>query len=237
MAAAAADEFPAATDVADELVRRGVPFRESHGIVAGLVRTAIEQGKQLSELDPAEVAEVAPQLGDDGLGAAARRAAGWTRRSRRAARARARARAARPGARGGRRGAARSASLDPRRAGVLRARRPRRRARPARLRRCATATTAGRIVETESYHQAEPACHAHIGLTARTHTLFEPPGIAYVYRSYGIHALLNAVAEEPGVGAAVLIRAIEPTEGVDVMRERRGGIAEARGAGQRARAS
>ena len=68
MAAAAADEFPAATDVADELVRRGVPFRESHGIVAGLVRRAIEQGKQLSELDPAEVAEVAPQLDGDGLG-------------------------------------------------------------------------------------------------------------------------------------------------------------------------
>lgn len=84
--------------------------------------------------------------------------------------------------------------------------------------------TAGRIVETESYHQSEPACHAHIGLTARTHTLFEPPGIAYVYRSYGVHALLNAVAEDPGVGAAVLIRAIEPTEGIDVMRARRGGI-------------
>ncbi len=67
MEAAAADEFPAATDVADELVRRGVPFRESHGIVAGLVRKAIEQGRQLSELDAADVAEVAPQLGDEGL--------------------------------------------------------------------------------------------------------------------------------------------------------------------------
>jgi argininosuccinate lyase len=68
MEAAAADEFPAATDIADELVRRGVPFRESHGVVAGLVRTAIEQGKQLSELDPEEVARVAPQLDGDGLG-------------------------------------------------------------------------------------------------------------------------------------------------------------------------
>jgi argininosuccinate lyase len=68
MEAAAADEFPAATDIADELVRRGVPFRESHGIVAGLVRTAIAQGKQLSELDPAEVAEVAPQLDGAGIG-------------------------------------------------------------------------------------------------------------------------------------------------------------------------
>ena len=84
--------------------------------------------------------------------------------------------------------------------------------------------TAGRIVETESYHQEEAACHAHIGLTPRTHTLFEPAGIAYVYRSYGIHALLNAVAEDPGVGAAVLIRAIEPLEGVDVMRARRHGM-------------
>jgi argininosuccinate lyase len=68
MAAAAADEFPAATDIADELVRRGVPFRESHGIVAGLVRAAIEQGKQLSELDAEQVARVAPQLDGDGLG-------------------------------------------------------------------------------------------------------------------------------------------------------------------------
>jgi DNA-3-methyladenine glycosylase len=82
--------------------------------------------------------------------------------------------------------------------------------------------TAGRIVETESYHQSEPACHAYVGLTERTQPLFEPAGIAYVYFSYGIHALLNAVAEAPGVGAAVLIRAIEPTEGIDLMRARRG---------------
>jgi DNA-3-methyladenine glycosylase len=84
--------------------------------------------------------------------------------------------------------------------------------------------TAGRIVETESYHQSEPACHAYVGLTPRTQTLFGMPGFAYVYFSYGIHALLNAVAEEPGVGAAVLIRAIEPTEGIDLMYERRPGI-------------
>ncbi len=80
---------------------------------------------------------------------------------------------------------------------------------------------AGRIVETESYHESEPACHAHVGLTARTHTLFREPGVAYVYRSYGIHALLNAVCEPEGVGAAVLIRALEPLDGLDVMRERR----------------
>ena len=82
--------------------------------------------------------------------------------------------------------------------------------------------TAGRIVEVESYHQQEPACHAFVGLTDRTRVIFGPPGRAYVYRSYGIHALLNAVCEEEGVGAAVLLRALEPVDGIDLMRERRG---------------
>ncbi len=80
----------------------------------------------------------------------------------------------------------------------------------------------GVIVETEAYHDSEPACHAYVGLTARTCTLFEAPGIAYVYRSYGIHALLNVVVEPYGVGAAVLIRALEPLTGLDEMRARRG---------------
>jgi DNA-3-methyladenine glycosylase len=82
--------------------------------------------------------------------------------------------------------------------------------------------TAGVIVETEAYHDSEPACHAFAGLTPRTEVLFGPPGRAYMYRSYGIHAMLNAVSEHEGVGAAVLIRALEPTDGLDLMRRRRG---------------
>jgi DNA-3-methyladenine glycosylase len=82
----------------------------------------------------------------------------------------------------------------------------------------------GTIVETESYERDDPACHAFAGLTPRTETLFGPPGRAYVYLSYGIHSLLNFVAEPEGDAAAVLIRALEPEAGVEEMRTRRGGF-------------
>ena len=82
--------------------------------------------------------------------------------------------------------------------------------------------TAGVIVETESYHADDPACHAFGGPTPRSGVLFGPPAHAYVYLSYGIHSLLNFVAEPEGEAAAVLIRALEPTAAIDLMRARRG---------------
>ena len=211
MREAASDELIAATDIADLLVRLGMPFREAHGVVAGLVRTAVDSGRALSELSAEELARaeraagraragvprgarvellarVEGLRGRDLLGAA-RRAAGAGRADARCARASDAVPAPRP--LGG--------FYD----------RPVLEVAPE-LIGCAVVHggTAGVIVETEAYHEQEPACHAYVGLTRAHRHLFGPPGVAYVYRSYGIHAMLNAVCEPEGVGAAVLIRAL-----------------------------
>ena len=185
----------AAVDVADMLVRRGVPFRQSHGIVAGLVREAVDSGPHAVRSSRPRSWRATPRRSTTSSTTCSP-SASWLESQglRGRHRARPRARAARARARGARRPA--RLTLVARRSTTARWSRSRRALLGCVVRH---GDTAGVIVETEAYHESEPACHAYVGLTrAHAARCSGRPGRAYVYRSYGIHALLNAVCEPRG---------------------------------------
>jgi DNA-3-methyladenine glycosylase len=90
------------------------------------------------------------------------------------------------------------------------------------VRRSADGVTSGRIVETEAYLVGDPASHAFRGVRPRTLPMFGPPFHAYIYRIYGRYQCFNVTSESHGIGAGVLVRALEPLQGIELMRERRG---------------
>ena len=225
---ASGDEMLAATEVADLLVRKGVPFREAHGDRRRPRPRRGRARRHALRLHPGGARR--PLRAPRRLllrGAAAQQLAGVEADRRRhrlgAARGPDRARRARRWPR-----SRRGCSTSARDAGCERLGATSSTARSTRVARELIGCrlffdgVGGTIVETESYERDDPACHAYVGLTDRTEVLFGPPGRAYVYLSYGIHSLLNFVCEPEGEAAAVLIRALEPTAGLEAMRARRG---------------